>query len=163
VRIEIIGAGELPLVHDLAHSIWPRVYPSIISMAQIDYMLRQRYELPVLREDLARGVVYALMRRGDEAVGYVGIEAQTNDLFLHKLYILPEAAGQGIGAAALQWAAAQAIARGLTAVRLVVNKNNVQAIRSYLRQGFEFEHDVITEIGDGFVMDDFAMVKRLDH
>jgi len=163
VRIEIIGAAELPIIHELAHAIWPRVYPSIISMAQIDYMLRQRYELPVLRDDLARGVVYALIRRGDEAVGYVGIEARSNDLFLHKLYILPEAAGQGIGAAALQWAVAQALARGLTAVRLVVNKNNVQAIRSYLRQGFEFEHDVITEIGDGFVMDDFAMVKRLDH
>lgn len=162
VRIEGVGAAELPVVRDLAHAIWPRVYPSIITVAQIDYMLRQRYELPVLRDDLARGVIYALIRLNDEPVGYIGIELRAEDLFLHKLYLQPEASGLGIGAKALQWVEAQARSEYRSAIRLVVNKHNTQAIRAYLRNGFEFERDIITEIGEGFIMDDFAMVKRLD-
>jgi GNAT superfamily N-acetyltransferase len=162
VNFEIISADKLPLVQQLAHSIWPRVYPAIISVEQIDYMLRQRYELAVLHDDLVRGVIYALIHRDAEAVGYIAIEPRNGDVFLHKLYLLPEVSGQGIGAAALQWVEAQALAHFRSALRLVVNKRNVQAIRAYLRAGFIFEHDVITDIGEGFVMDDFAMVKRLD-
>ena len=159
VRIELAAMDELHVVRDLAHAIWPRVYPSIISVAQIDYMLRERYELTVLHEDVARGAVYALIRRGDEAVGYIGIEPRAEDLFLHKLYLVPEVAGLGVGASALRWVADQAASRGHKAVRLVVNKRNVQAIRAYRRAGFEFERDVVTDIGEGFVMDDFAMVR----
>ena len=161
VRIEVAADDDLLIVRDLAHAIWPRVYPAIISVAQINYMLHQRYELPVLREDVARGVVYALIRRGEDAVGYIGIEPRAEDVFLHKLYLLPEVAGQGVGASALQWVEAQAVSRGLGAIRLVVNKRNVQAIRAYRRAGFEFERDVVTDIGEGFVMDDFAMVRMI--
>lgn len=159
VQIEVADDEELPVVRQLAHAIWPRVYPAIISHEQIDYMLRQRYELPVLREDVARGAVYALIRHGDQAVGYIGIEPRVEDLFLHKLYLLPEVAGLGAGASALRWVEDQAASRGLKAVRLVVNKRNVQAIRAYRRAGFEFERDLVTDIGEGFVMDDFAMVR----
>jgi GNAT superfamily N-acetyltransferase len=161
VKIEVAGEAELSVVRDLAHAIWPRVYPSIITMAQIDYMLRQRYELPVLCDDLARGVIYALIRLNKEPVGYIGIEPRTDDLFLHKLYLLPEASGHGIGAKAIQWVEAHARLQHRSAVRLVVNKRNAQAIRAYVRCGFEFERDVVTDIGEGFIMDDFAMVKRL--
>lgn len=215
---EIIDSEQLPVVHELAHAIWPRVYPGIISEAQIDYMLRQRYDLDVLRADVERGVCYALiglgkvgniavlrsppltpsplpggegdgdgsdasmgyqtnslspreragvrgeLRSTPDYVGYIAFEPRPSEdeAFLHKLYLLPEAAGRGIGAAALNWVSEQATALGLKRLRLFVNKHNLQAVRAYLRQGFVFEQDVITDIGDGFVMDDFVMVKHLE-
>lgn len=215
---EIIDSEQLPVVHELAHAIWPRVYPGIISEAQIDYMLRQRYDLDVLRADVERGVCYALiglgkvgniavlrsppltpsplpggegdgdgsdasmgyqtnslspreragvrgeLRSTPDYVGYIAFEPRPSEdhAFLHKLYLLPEAAGRGFGAAALNWVSEQATALGLKRLRLFVNKHNVQAVRAYLRQGFVFEQDVITDIGDGFVMDDFVMVKHLE-
>jgi GNAT superfamily N-acetyltransferase len=164
VTFELVGTEHLHGVHELAHAIWPRVYPGIISEAQIDYMLRQRYDLEVLRADVMKGVRYALIRRDDHDVGFIAFEPRTHDNegFLHKLYILPEAAGQGIGAAALNWVSEQAAALGLKRLRLFVNKHNVQAVRAYLRNGFIFDQDVITDIGDGFVMDDFVMVKHLE-
>ncbi len=97
VRIEVATEDDLLIVHDLAHAIWPRVYPGIISVAQIEYMLRQRYELPMLREDVARGVVYALIRRGEDAVGYIGIEPRADDVFLHKLYLYARGGRAGSG------------------------------------------------------------------
>ena len=238
VTFEPVSTEHLHVVHQLAHAIWPRVYPGIISEAQIDYMLRQRYELDVLRADVERGVRYALIclggvgsvgahsshpltpsplpegegdcggsdvtmgvetvplslgepeRSGDrqpqaarrvsdanqragvrgplrstpDYVGFIAFEPRTHedDAFLHKLYILPEAAGQGIGAAALNWVSEQAAKHGLKRLRLFVNKRNVQAVRAYLRNGFIFDQDVITDIGEGFVMDDFVMVKHLE-
>lgn len=158
--IRVIDDDELSMVRSLAHAIWPQVYPSIISMEQIHYMLTQRYELPVLRADVERGVVYALILNvQNAAVGYTAFEPRpsSGDAFLHKLYLLPEVAGKGFGAAALAWVAQQARALGLRAVRLCVNKQNHAAVRAYLRSGFGFEEDVITQIGDGFVMDDYVM------
>lgn len=165
VTFEFLGPGGLQQVHDLAHMIWPQVYPGIISQEQIDYMLRLRYNLEVLTSDVeSKGVRYALIHHQKLAVGFVAFEPRIADgeSFLHKLYILPEAAGKGIGAAALNWVSEQSKALDLKQVRLLVNKHNHQAVRAYLRNGFVFEKDVVTDIGDGFVMDDFSMVKVLE-
>jgi hypothetical protein len=49
-----------------------------------------------------------------------------------------------------------------TRLRLRVNKRNAAAIRSYLRSGFVFQEDVVTDIGSGFVMDDYVMEKGIE-
>ena len=165
INIEIIGAEQLPIVRTLAHRIWPQVYPSIISHEQIDYMLRQRYELAALIADIElKGGCYALIKADAQPLGYIHIEPRpaASDLFLHKLYLLPEAAGRGIGAAALRWVEAQARQHAAPAIRLTVNKHNTNAIRAYLRAGYTFEADIITDIGNGFVMDDYQMLRSLD-
>jgi RimJ/RimL family protein N-acetyltransferase len=48
---------------------------------------------------------------------------------------------------------------GCTHLQLRVNKANSPAIRAYQRAGFTFLDDVCTDIGSGFVMDDFRMEK----
>ncbi|MBS1128301.1 MAG: hypothetical protein H6Q96_681, partial [Nitrospirae bacterium] len=40
---------------------------------------------------------------------------------------------------------------------LFVNKNNTKAIRAYERFGFVKARAVVTDIGSGFVMDDYRM------
>ena len=164
LHIEPVGESELPLIRSLAYEIWPQVYPSIISMEQIHYMLASRYDLEVLREDVReRGVRFALVKEAARPVGFVAFEpnARTGEAFLHKLYLLPEMAGKGAGAQGLAWVSQQARSGGMGRVRLFVNKHNHAAVRAYLRQGFTFECDKITDIGNGFVMDDYVMVKVL--
>jgi ribosomal protein S18 acetylase RimI-like enzyme len=53
--------------------------------------------------------------------------------------------------------------RKLGARRLIlcVNKRNAGASKAYQRNGFEIAGSVVTDIGDGFVMDDFIMAKEL--
>ncbi len=67
--------------------------------------------------------------------------------------------GRGIGARALRWVEDAARARGLSCIRLRVNRRNSPAIRAYVRAGFSFEPRSCTDIGGGFVMDDFVMAK----
>jgi RimJ/RimL family protein N-acetyltransferase len=50
---------------------------------------------------------------------------------------------------------------GCKHLQLRVNKANAPAIRAYLRAGFVFLDDVCSDIGSGFVMDDFRMEKAL--
>ncbi len=163
-RIRIIGPDELPVVIALARRIWNAYYPGIISQAQIDYMLAVWYDEGAMRREMSgRGVTYALIERGGAPVGYVGFETQPESsvLFLSKLYLLPEQHGQGAGRLALEWVRAQARARGDTVLRLRVNKKNAPAIRAYLRAGFIFVEDICSDIGNGFVMDDFLMERAV--
>ncbi len=55
VRITALTVADIDAVCALAAEIWRAHYPAIISSAQIEYMLAQRYNPAVVREELARG------------------------------------------------------------------------------------------------------------
>ncbi len=165
MRIRRIEAPELPVVQKLAHRIWPEVYPGIISRAQIEYMLTVWYHPSAMaREMELRGTWFALIEAaGHGPAGYLSFERYpgTDVCFINKLYLLPEMHGCGLGAAALTWAGERAREMGCGRLQLRVNKANAGAIRAYKRAGFTFLDDVCTDIGSGFVMDDFRMEKPL--
>lgn len=159
-RIRRIGPEELPVVEKLARQIWPAVYPGIISQAQIDYMLTVWYPPSAMaREMELRGTWFALIEAsGHGPVGYVSVELHPEGVcFINKLYLLPEWHGHGLGASALEWTREAARQMGCTRLQLRVNKANAPAIRAYRRAGFVFLEDVCTDIGSGFVMDDFRL------
>lgn len=162
-RVRRIQANELPVVQKLAHAIWLAYYPGIISDAQIRYMLSIWYQPGSMAHEMqARGVWYALLEvEGRGPVGYISFEKMALEpvLFINKLYLLPEVHGQGLGALTLRWAEDRARDLLCRAVRLRVNKRNAPAIRAYLRAGFKFTEDVCSDIGSGFVMDDYVMEK----
>lgn len=165
MRVRRIGVEELPVVQKLAHRIWPAVYPGIITEAQIDYMLSIWYQPSAMaREMELRGTWFALIEAaGHGPVGYVSFEhyAGTDICFINKLYLLPEMHGRGLGAAALSWVHERGRELGCTKLQLRVNRANTQAIRAYQRAGFAFLEEICTDIGSGFVMDDYRMEKRL--
>lgn len=161
-EFEVIDTSQLHRIHELAHRIWPVVYPGIITHEQINYMLERMYAIETLERDVReKQVEYALIRLQDEVVGYTGAGPEDGAYFLHKLYLFPEFSGRGLGAAALAWVCQRAAASGHQAVKLRVNKHNTAAIRAYLRAGFEFGGDVVADIGGGYVMDDYVMVRHL--
>ena len=49
----------------------------------------------------------------------------------------------------------------LSALRLTVNKQNSNTISFYESLGFENKRELVTDIGRGYVMDDFEMIKNL--
>jgi GNAT superfamily N-acetyltransferase len=80
---------------------------------------------------------------------------------LHKLYLLPEYHGTGIGARALAAVEQTARDNAATALVLNVNRHNLKAIRAYERAGWHVAEEVVADIGNGYVMDDFVMTKQL--
>ena len=96
-------------------------------------------------------------------IGYTGghTESETNRFFISKIYLLKEHRGRGIAAAVTRFYEQLCRDRGLAAMYLTVNKQNKMAIRAYEKQGFITVDAVETDIGEGFVMDDFIMEKPL--
>lgn len=68
--------------------------------------------------------------------------------FLSQLYCAPGMPGQGLGAALLEWALAEAHGWGADAVQLSVFSENVGAQRFYGRHGFEHVADIDFWVGN---------------
>jgi ribosomal protein S18 acetylase RimI-like enzyme len=79
---------------------------------------------------------------------------------LHKLYLLPELHGRGLGSFLMQHCEQEVRAAGAQRLMLSVNKRNTKAIAAYRRNGFAIAESVVTDIGGGFVMDDYVMAKE---
>src|SRR5438132_14340309 len=152
---------DLPAISELAGRIWRPHSPTIRTGAQVEYMLHWMYDVDQLRRDLAAGVVYELVGEGERALGFCGYEQlSSGQLKLHKLYVEVSEHGRGIGSMVLRYVEEEARRRGLSRVRLAVNRFNEKAIRAYRRNGFAIREELNTDIGGGFVGDEFHMEKR---
>lgn len=164
ITIASATADDIGVVQTLAHEIWHRHYPGIITAAQIDYMLARGYAHEALMQYLTtRDAGLALARCGGAVVGFVGwypLEA-TGVMKLDKLYVLPKHHGAGIGRALIEHVVAKARSAGSSAITLNVNRANTSSIRAYERCGFTIRERGDFPIGNGFVMEDYIMVREL--
>ena len=80
--------------------------------------------------------------------GYAEHSDAANPLGLGQLYCDPARIGEGIGAALLEWALAEAKSRGCDAVQLSVWSENYGAQRFYARYGFTKIADISFWVGE---------------
>jgi GNAT superfamily N-acetyltransferase len=163
---QIVHATEadLPAISELAGVIWRACYPGIITHEQIDYMLARMYSLDVLRDEIhSQGVRYDRLLVDGKPAGFAsyGPTSEVGVMKLHKLYLLPEMQGRGFGSRLLQHVESEVRAGAGRRLVLSVNKRNTKAIMAYQRNGFVIAESVVTDIGGGFVMDDYVMAKDL--
>ena len=163
---QIVSAREeqLPAIAELAGLVWRACYPGIISRAQIDYMLAQMYALDTLREEIrSQSIRYDLLLVSGKPAGFAsfGPTSRPGVVKLHKLYLSPELHGHGLGSYLLQHVEGEVRAAGAHRLILTVNKRNARAIAVYQRNGFVIVESVVTDIGGGFVMDDYVMAKNV--
>jgi GNAT superfamily N-acetyltransferase len=161
VHIRRASDADLTLISSLAGHIWRAHYTSILSGEQIEYMLARMYDVEQLRRDVGRGVVYELLVEGDRVLGFCGYEQLAGHLKLHKLYLDVAEHGRGLGSLLLRHVEEEARRRGQARVVLGVNRFNEKAIRAYRRNGYVIREALRTDIGGGFVMDDWIMDKDL--
>ncbi len=155
--IEQISDSEVDTVAALATEIWHEFFPKILTAGQIDYMVEKFQSAPAMREQLRGGYRYYAVRRGGELIGYIGVQPQEERLFLSKIYLRKDCRGHGYGRQMLDFVVALARELGETAVYLTVNRFNDSSIAVYLRTGFTVIDQTVTDIGHGYVMDDFIM------
>ena len=70
--------------------------------------------------------------------------------------------GKGYGKAMMNLAIDYANNHNLKHLRLTVNKYNTKTISAYEKMGFVKKREIVFDIGNGYVMDDYEMVKILD-
>jgi ribosomal protein S18 acetylase RimI-like enzyme len=163
--IKIIPATTIPdfeCISKLARIIWHEHYPSLISLEQIDYMLENFNSTDAVKEQVADGVLFYYITYDDEPVGYMAIKKETDYVFIRKLYLLKAYRGKKIAKHALQFIESMAIASDLKAICLYVNKHNTNSVIAYEKMGFFKSKSIVTDIGNGFIMDDYEMTKNIN-
>src|SRR5471032_355203 len=93
VRVTPLTPTDIDALCALAAEIWRAHYPAIISVAQIEYMLAQRYNPAVVREELQRGDIWwDQLRVNDRMTGFASylMTRKPGEMKLDKLYVHPD-------------------------------------------------------------------------
>ena len=160
--IRRLEKSEVDAVSALARVVWQATYPALISQAQIDFMLADRYAAERIHAQLDDPRhAWWVAQHNQTLAGFAHATLDGTDCKLDKLYVHPDSQRQGIGRALL--AAVQDWARAQHARRLwlQVNRGNTQAVAAYQKQGFHIIESRVFDIGHGFVMDDHVMERML--
>ncbi|WP_298494875.1 GNAT family N-acetyltransferase [uncultured Algibacter sp.] len=148
-------------IETLADIIWREHYIPIVGKPQIDYMLEKFQTAKAIEKQVIEGFEYFTLFYNKTAVGYIAIKPETNALFLSKIYVLSSYRGKKVGKAAIHFIENKAKSYQLNSIRLTVNIHNTNSIKAYETLGFKNKGSVVADIGNGFVMDDFEMVKQI--
>ncbi len=147
----------------LAREIWQEHYTPIIGSEQVEYML-QRFQSPqAINEQIQGGVLYYLVLSAEEDAGYLALEPDPGQgsAKLSKIYVRKDKRRCGLGRKTLEFAEMLCRDMGVKALWLTVNRHNHAAIAFYRQEGFTAAGTVVQDIGGGFIMDDYKMVKSL--
>ncbi len=153
---------DIPVIRNLAWTIWPIAYSNMISKAQMEYMLEWMYSDQALQEQMRQGHQFLLLTEAnDESVGYTSFRNQSDQNWkLEKLYVLPAKHRGGRGRALLERVMEEIRCVGGKNLELQVNRNN-PAVGFYRKLGFEVLRDEDFDIGNGFYMNDHIMGRNL--
>ena len=164
ISIEKISTeNELHEIAVLAEKICHECFIGIISTEQIDYMVEKFQSFGARKNQTETQDYYYMSVRLDGTLcGYIGVKPESDDrFFLSKLYLHKSVRGQGIASVMLAEVFKEAWKNGKKSVYLTVNKHNVHAVDVYKKTGFVITDSVVTDIGNGFVMDDYIMEYKL--
>ena len=138
----------------------------------LDAFLTQAYSPDAVTEEIADEHHIHRLAVGDDGgrlLGFVKMRVPSpyvehsgaaNPIALGQLYTQPDLTGQGSGAALMDWAIVEAVARGHDAIQLSVWSENAGAQRFYQRYGFAKIADIDFWVGT-HRDDEFLFEKRL--
>ena len=150
-------------VQQIAKLTWPDTFKEILSTAQIEYMLDWMYNLETLKQQVEEGQLFYMLTHNDIDIGFIGVQNDfpvTGETKLHKIYVQPSL--QGTGAGRLLMEKVEKLARGNQSDFLVLNVNRYNKAKDfYIKLGFDISYEEDIDIGNGFLMEDYVMKKRL--
>ena len=147
-------------VSELATSIWSEHYTPIIGAKQVTYMLDKFQSNSVIKQQIDEGLHYFLLGN-DKPMGYLALKLESQDLFVSKIYLLASFRNQGYGKLLMQFTENFGQENNCTQLKLTVNKYNLTTIKAYKKLGFTQKREVVFDIGNGYIMDDYEMVKPI--
>ncbi len=154
VKADIADAA---LIENLASTIWHEYYPSIITVEQIDYMLKKMYSTESLIEQMTvKKDTFYLVLVNHTPQGFISItNTDEKNYFLNKFYMIQNSAAKGKGTRAFKQLLSILQPDKIT---LTVNRQNYKSINFYFKNGFVIERVADFDIGNNFVMNDFVMI-----
>ena len=157
---QVTSPEQIAAVAELARETWTQHYTPIIGSAQVDYMLEKFQSAEAIARQIeAEGYEYY----GISGAGYLALvpEVGAGRVLLSKIYVKAEQRGTGLGRALVEFAVKRCAELGCRELWLTVNRNNMNSIAFYERMGFCRTNTLVTDIGGGYVMDDWRMARTI--
>jgi len=147
----------------LALEIWNEHYTKIIGQAQVDYMIKNFQSTRTIAAQIASGYNYYLILHKGEAVGYLAVvpNSTKSSCQLSKLYLRKSLRGHGLGKESISFVEELCRKAKIGMLWLTVNKYNSESIAWYERLGFTRAGEIVMDIGEGYIMDDFRFEKAI--
>lgn len=164
--ISIVEAtvNDIPKIQEITKETWPVAYGEILAEAQLKYMLDLFYSDQALTASIQnKEQLFYLVSDSESTIGFVSIEHQYKGeavTKIHKIYLLPQTQGKGIGKKVIEAVEKLALEQDSKALLLNVNRFNT-ALHFYKKMGFEMMEEVNIAIGNGYLMEDYIMQKQL--
>ncbi|PWA09117.1 GNAT family N-acetyltransferase [Flavobacterium laiguense] len=162
ITIVSATANDYQTIRDIAHQTWPIAYGEILPKVQLDYMLGAFYNDEALKDSVVNiGHRFVLAKEGELTLGFASYEHHYNQkpqTKIHKIYILPEIQGKGIGKTVIDFIENLAKENHSTTLTLNVNRSN-KALHFYQKLGFQIVGEVDIELDHGYLMEDYVMEK----
>jgi RimJ/RimL family protein N-acetyltransferase len=156
--------ADIKTIQSIAYRTWPDTFGNILSSEQIDYMLEMMYSEKSLKEQInEKKHQFFLVKEANVFLGYASIETDyqnSKKTKIHKLYVLPQSQGKGIGRTLLKKITEEAKKHDNMVLSLNVNKFN-KAVLFYEKVGFTIVGNEDIDIGNGFLMEDYIMEKEI--
>lgn len=156
-------AADIPLIQALTEKIWRPTYQQILSAEQIDYMINLMYSTASLNRQMNElHHRFILLYEGTLAIGFAAYSnTDTAGIYkLHKIYLDGSYQGKGVGKFLINAVIDRVKAAQAHILELDVNRDN-KARFFYEKQGFTIVKEKDTDIGKGYLMNDYVMQKTL--
>jgi diamine N-acetyltransferase len=164
ITISEANSSDFNTIREIAYKTWPDTYGEILSKEQLDYMLAKFYSDETLNDNLTNKNHYFLLaREKGTCIGFASYESDylgEKIIRLHKIYLLPETQGKGVGKLLISEIEKIASKHHQKGISLNVNRFN-KAYDFYTKIGFECVGEEDIELDFGYLMEDFKMLKKL--
>lgn len=161
VTIENGRKEDIGLIQHLASKVWEPTYREILSSEQLEYMFEMMYSKEALQRQMEEGQHFLICYDDEVPLAFASFQSMCVDkVKIHKLYVLPEAQGKGLGRVMLNEVATHAKAAGISIITLNVNRYN-KAFEFYIKEGFYKAGEEDINIGNGYLMEDYIMEKLI--
>lgn len=160
------NTSHIPTIQNIAFESWKITYADIISQEQFDYMIDMMYSKASLTKQMTELNQHFLLIKDESSSDYQGFisfefnykgEPKTK---IHKLYLLPQCKGKGMGKLLINEVIALAQSADNKCLCLNMNRAN-QSFGFYKQMGFEIVGEEDLDIGNGYLMIDYIFEKNI--
>lgn len=156
---------DISAIREMAYITWPKAYETILSPAQLDYMLDMFYAPDSIARqmDQLNHVFYIAEDDHKIPVGFASFSAAPNNkkhFHLHKLYVVPDRQKSHAGRHLAERVIREVAYLGGESLQLNVNRHN-PALGFYKKLGFAIIREEDNDIGRGYFMNDYVMEKKI--
>jgi GNAT superfamily N-acetyltransferase len=164
-ELKMAAPEDWQTIQTIAYHTWPHTFGEAMPKEQIDYMLALIYNEQSLKQQMITGRhQFLLTLNNADPVGFASYELNYRNapqLMIHKIYLLPQSQGLGIGTKIFDYLTGVAKRNEQKQLRLKVFYKNEKTAGFYRKYGFTIAGTESADIGNGYIILDNVMEMQI--